>query len=120
MGKEFDRVLGENWPFFCRILTNASSRRITGYAYNYDIVCFVDAYGVCYYQVVTHSAIFDFWPATRHALRATPHGEKPISVEDWEKQTGKVAKDRQQEIWRQQGVEVITGANSTKARGYND
>jgi sulfonate dioxygenase len=41
-------------------------------------------------------------------------------VEDWEKQTGKVAKDRQQEIWRQQGVEVITGANSTKARGYND
>ncbi|KAJ7285146.1 hypothetical protein C8J57DRAFT_1290560 [Mycena rebaudengoi] len=71
-------------------------------------------------RVVTHSAIFDFWPATRHALRATPHGEKPISVEDWEKQTGKVAKDRQQEIWRQQGVEIITGANSTKAPGYND
>jgi sulfonate dioxygenase len=72
-------------------------------------------------RVVTHSATFDFWPATRHALRATPHGEKPTSVADYEKQTGKVAKDRQLEIWRQQGVEVTpNGANPTKARGYND
>ncbi|KAL0562745.1 hypothetical protein V5O48_019334, partial [Marasmius crinis-equi] len=31
-------------------------------------------------RVVTHSATFDFWPATRHALRATPHGERPLSV----------------------------------------
>ncbi|KAJ7227384.1 hypothetical protein GGX14DRAFT_555937 [Mycena pura] len=48
-------------------------------------------------RVVTHSATFDFRPATRHALRATPHGERPTSVADYEKQTGKVAKDRQLE-----------------------
>ncbi|KAJ6576676.1 hypothetical protein DFH09DRAFT_1149990 [Mycena vulgaris] len=72
-------------------------------------------------RVVTHSATFDFWPATRHALRATPHGEKPTSVADYEKQTGKVAKDRQLEIWRQQGLDVTgSGAGPTKARGYND
>ncbi|KAK7033258.1 putative alpha-ketoglutarate-dependent sulfonate dioxygenase [Favolaschia claudopus] len=71
-------------------------------------------------RVVTHSATFDFWPATRHALRATPHGEKPISVADYEKQ-GKVAKDRQLEIWRQQGVDgPVNGTSATKARGYND
>jgi sulfonate dioxygenase len=51
-------------------------------------------------RVVTHSAIFDFWPATRHALRATPHGERPQSVEDYERQTGEVAKDRQIEIFK--------------------
>ncbi|KAJ7903349.1 hypothetical protein B0H14DRAFT_3679612, partial [Mycena olivaceomarginata] len=72
-------------------------------------------------RIVTHSATFDFWPATRHALRATPHGERPTSVADYEKQTGKVAKDRQLEIWRQQGLDVSNnGSNPTKARGYND
>ncbi|KAJ7928887.1 hypothetical protein B0H13DRAFT_968408 [Mycena leptocephala] len=74
-------------------------------------------------RVVTHSATFDFWPATRHALRATPHGEKPTSVADYENQTGKVAKDRQLEIWRQQGLDVsVNGSSQTnaKARGYND
>ncbi|KAL0954379.1 hypothetical protein HGRIS_003364 [Hohenbuehelia grisea] len=72
-------------------------------------------------RIVTHSATFDFWPATRHALRATPHGEKPQSVADYEKTTGKTALDRQLEIWKQQGVEAgkINGA-ATKARGYND
>jgi len=57
-------------------------------------------------RIVTHSATFDFWPATRHALRATPHGEKPTSVEDYERQTGKEAKDRQLEIWKQKGIAV--------------
>ncbi|KAF9565351.1 alpha-ketoglutarate-dependent sulfonate dioxygenase [Agrocybe pediades] len=73
-------------------------------------------------RIVTHSATFDFWPATRHALRATPHGEKPTSVEDYERQTGKEAKDRQLEIWKQQGVkvELNTKPKSAKARGYND
>jgi sulfonate dioxygenase len=75
-----------------------------------------------YFQVVTHSATFDFWPATRHALRATPHGEKPTSVEDYERQTGKEAKDRQLEIWKQQGITVDhhVKSKSGKARGYND
>ncbi|KAF5359618.1 hypothetical protein D9756_003264 [Leucocoprinus leucothites] len=75
-------------------------------------------------RVVTHSATFDFWPATRHALRATPHGERPLSVQEYEEKTGKVAKDRQIEIWRQQGVDVNglhNGANGLqKKRGYND
>ncbi|KAF8169765.1 alpha-ketoglutarate-dependent sulfonate dioxygenase [Pholiota molesta] len=72
-------------------------------------------------RVTTHSATFDFWPATRHALRATPHGEKPTSVEDYELETGKEAKDRQLEIWKQQGVkvELNTKPRVGKAR-YND
>jgi sulfonate dioxygenase len=72
-------------------------------------------------RVVVHSATFDFWPATRHALRATPHGEKPTSVEDYETQTGKTAKDRQLEIWKQQGLEAQTTKSlPSKSRGYND
>jgi len=75
-------------------------------------------------RIVTHSATFDFWPHTRHALRATPHGEKPTSVEDYEK-SGKVAKDRQLEIWKQQGIDTSPIAKpatngTSKARGYND
>jgi len=71
-------------------------------------------------RIVAHTATFDFWPQRRHALRATPHGERPESVQDYEKRTGKVAKDRQIEIWKQQGIEpaVINGAS--RARGYND
>ena len=74
------------------------------------------------FQIVTHSATFDFWPSMRHALRATPHGEKPISVEEYERQTGKEAKDRQLEIWKQQGIAVDHNVKSKsgKARGYND
>jgi sulfonate dioxygenase len=62
----------------------------------------------------------------RHALRATPHGEKPTSVKDYELQTGKEAKDRQLEIWKQQGINVDdhhhqnnVKSKSGKAR-YND
>ncbi|KIJ62882.1 hypothetical protein HYDPIDRAFT_93514 [Hydnomerulius pinastri MD-312] len=72
-------------------------------------------------RIVTHSATFDFWPQRRHALRATPHGEKPESVEDYERRTGKVANDRQIEIWKQQGVEVPqVKKGASRARGYND
>ncbi|KAF8150691.1 alpha-ketoglutarate-dependent sulfonate dioxygenase [Crassisporium funariophilum] len=73
-------------------------------------------------RIVTHSATFDFWPAVRHALRATPHGEKPTSVEDYESRTGREAKDRQLEVWKQQGIKVEQNAKSksAKARGYND
>ncbi|EIN10030.1 alpha-ketoglutarate-dependent sulfonate dioxygenase [Punctularia strigosozonata HHB-11173 SS5] len=72
-------------------------------------------------RVVTHSATFDFWPATRHALRATPHGEKPTSVAEYERD-GKVAKDRQIEIWKQQGIEVpgLPATANGRPRGYND
>ncbi|TFK49942.1 alpha-ketoglutarate-dependent sulfonate dioxygenase [Heliocybe sulcata] len=73
-------------------------------------------------RVVTHSATFDFWPATRHALRATPHGEVPLSVEAYERETGRVARDRQVEMWRQQGIEDPRqkGAAKARPRGYND
>ncbi|KAH7927940.1 TauD-domain-containing protein [Leucogyrophana mollusca] len=72
-------------------------------------------------RIVTHSATFDFWPQTRHALRATPTGEKPESVEDYERRTGKVAKDRQIELWKQQQIEVPQAKKgASRARGYND
>jgi len=72
-------------------------------------------------RVVTHSATFDFWPATRHALRATPRGEKPQSVADYERETGRVAKDRLAEILKAHGVEAqVDQGGASKARGYND
>ena len=74
-------------------------------------------------QVVTHSATFDFFPHVRHALRATPHGERPTSVVEHEAATGKAAKDRQREIWAQQGISVdpvADGASGAGPRGYND
>jgi len=83
-------------------------------------------------RIVTHSATFDYWPHRRHALRTTPHGERPLSVSEYERTTGKVAKDRQVEIYRSLGVEVdgqpakvdagaVNGANGVeKPRGYND
>lgn len=72
-------------------------------------------------RVVTHSATFDFWPQTRHALRATPHGEKPESVADYEQRTGKAAKDYQTEIWKKQGIEPPQPDTAdVKVRGYND
>ncbi len=67
-----------------------------------------------------HSATFDFWPSTRHALRATPHGERPISVADYERTTGKRARDRQLDLWERQGVQLPERKDPPKARGYND
>ena len=80
---------------------------------------------------MTHSATFDFWPHTRHALRSTPHGEKPTSVEEYERTTGKTAKDRQVELWEKEGlldfvrkgVSPVNGAGTNgqaKPRGYSD
>jgi len=86
-----------------------------------------DAVAIWDNRIVTHSATFDFWPARRHALRATPHGERPLSVAAYEAKYGKTAKDRQVEIWRALGVDVdgdvLGGKNATKTggpRGYND
>ena len=75
-----------------------------------------------HHQIVTHSATFDFYPHVRHALRATPHGEKPMSVAEYER-SGKIAKDRQLEIWKQAGIALPEDANlaaSSTPRGYND
>lgn len=76
--------------------------------------------GLVISQIVTHSATFDFWPARRHAARSTPHGERPLSVEEYEAKTGKVAKDRQIEIWRAQGVSTEAIKKNSKVTGYND
>ncbi|KIK39633.1 hypothetical protein CY34DRAFT_808090 [Suillus luteus UH-Slu-Lm8-n1] len=50
----------------------------------------------------THTVTFDFQPQTRHALRASPHGKKPESVEE-ERQTDKVTEDRRIEILKGAG-----------------
>jgi len=78
-------------------------------------------------RVVTHSATFDFWPHRRHALRATPHGERPLSVAAYEAQFGKRAKDRMQEHYRALGVADALekarrgGAEEVgRPKGYND
>lgn len=72
-------------------------------------------------QIVMHTAIFDYWPARRHALRVTPHADKPTSVAEYEQRTGKVAKDRQIEIWKSQGIEPDgTRKKESGPRGYND
>jgi sulfonate dioxygenase len=69
---------------------------------------------------VTHSATFDFWPAARHALRATPHGERPISVADYERTTGKRARDRQLELWERPGIVLSEQEELIKSQGSND
>jgi sulfonate dioxygenase len=77
--------------------------------------------------VTTHSATFDFFPEKRHALRATPQAEKPLSVQEYEKR-GKIAKDRQKEIWKSLGYDpdkqAGEGAKASndlgKAKVYND
>ncbi|KAF8501545.1 alpha-ketoglutarate-dependent sulfonate dioxygenase [Russula emetica] len=72
-------------------------------------------------RVVIHSATFDFWPVTRHALRATPHGERPISVADYERTTGKRARDRQLELWERLGIVLSEQKEEpTKSQGHND
>ncbi|KIK35661.1 hypothetical protein CY34DRAFT_811979, partial [Suillus luteus UH-Slu-Lm8-n1] len=53
----------------------------------------------------TRTVTFDFQPQTRHALRASPHGKKPESVEE-ERQTDKVTEDRRIEILKEQRIEI--------------
>ncbi|KAG8739162.1 hypothetical protein FRC10_006085 [Ceratobasidium sp. 414] len=70
-------------------------------------------------RVVTHAATFDFFPARRHALRVTPHGERPLSVAAYEAQSGgKKALDRQKEIFKALGIDDST--TEGVVRGYAD
>jgi sulfonate dioxygenase len=69
-------------------------------------------------QIVTHAATFDFFPAQRHALRVTPHAERPLSVAEYETRTGKKALDRQKEIWKALGVDNEVTEGVVKA--YSD
>lgn len=45
-----------------------------------------------------------------------------MSVAEYEQKTGKVAKDRQVEIWKKQGIEPngTVKKNGSGPRGYND
>ncbi|KAG1761510.1 hypothetical protein EDD22DRAFT_847731 [Suillus occidentalis] len=47
----------------------------------------------------------DFQPQTCHALGASPHGEKPESVEE-ERWTDRVAEDHRIKILKEQGIEI--------------
>lgn len=77
-------------------------------------------------QVVSHTTAFDFWPHCRHALRVTPHGEKPLSVADYERSTGKQARDRQKDMWERLGLgdplQKYSQGNEeiSEPKGYND
>lgn len=55
-------------------------------------------------RMVTHSATADAYPSQRHGLRVTPHAEVPLSVEEYEKQTGKKAKDWLEERYKSLGI----------------
>ncbi|KAG2738592.1 TauD-domain-containing protein [Suillus brevipes Sb2] len=62
-------------------------------------------------RIVTHTAAFDFWPQTRHALRATLMARYPSLLEM--RRTGRVAKGRQMN--RDSAIE-----EGSRAHGYND
>ena len=53
-----------------------------------------------------HTGIADYYPERRHGLRATPMAEVPLSVKDYEADTGKRAKDWYQERMAKFGVDV--------------
>jgi len=57
-------------------------------------------------RVLWHTATSDFYPEKRHGLRATAVGERPISVANYEKTTGKKAKDWYTERMRELGDPV--------------
>jgi len=74
-------------------------------------------------RVMCHSATFDFFPQRRHALRVTPHGERPMSVERFEREFGRKAVDRQEEIWARLGVDLSgpgSGIVPAAKPTYND
>ena len=57
-------------------------------------------------RLTWHTATGDYFPERRHGLRATPRAEIPISVEQYEKTTGKKAKDWYLERMAGFGVDV--------------
>ena len=67
-------------------------------------------------------SLFDFWPERRHAVRVTPHAERPESVESYEARTGKKAKDWADERYKSLGIQKPTlgGGVGKKERGFKD
>ena len=71
-------------------------------------------------RLTWHTAIGDYFPERRHGLRATPRAEIPISVEKYEKETGKKAKDWYNERMKGFGIDVSgerLGAGQQKVNG---
>lgn len=72
-------------------------------------------------RVVNHSATFDAYPSLRHGLRVTPHAEKPLSVEEYEEQYGREAKDWIKERYAKLGIAPPAGDDGrTKAKAFRD
>nr|ODN94406.1 alpha-ketoglutarate catabolism dioxygenase [Cryptococcus depauperatus CBS 7855] len=72
-------------------------------------------------RVCNHSATFDAYPSLRHGLRVTPHGEKPLSVQEYEEIYQKPGKDWLDERFKTLG---ITGPakddGKSKKRAFRD
>lgn len=73
-------------------------------------------------RVVNHSALFDFYPSRRHGVRVTPHGERPISVADYEAKYSTKAKDWAEERAKELGVSTQqkVDVGGVQERGYKD
>lgn len=73
-------------------------------------------------RTVNHSALFDFWPARRHAVRVTPSAEQPESVAAYEARTGTKAKDWLEERYSALGVAkpALDSGVGKKERGFKD
>ncbi|KAG7562150.1 hypothetical protein FFLO_02432 [Filobasidium floriforme] len=72
--------------------------------------------------LVNHSASFDFWPQRRHALRVTPHAERPMSVAEYETKYDKKAIDSDTVKYRALGMEKpkYNVTLNRKERGFKD
>ncbi|KAL7415114.1 hypothetical protein BDY24DRAFT_283655 [Mrakia frigida] len=73
-------------------------------------------------RIVTHSALFDFYPARRHGVRVTPQAERPLSVEAYEAQYGVKAKDWATERAKEFGIKPVVKKDDGKVveRGFKD
>ncbi|CED82966.1 Taurine catabolism dioxygenase TauD/TfdA [Phaffia rhodozyma] len=73
-------------------------------------------------RLVNHSALFDFFPARRHGVRVTPHGERPLSVAQYEEKYNAKAKDWAEERAKELGVDVSQkkDVGGVKERGFKD
>ncbi|RSH82249.1 hypothetical protein EHS25_005959 [Saitozyma podzolica] len=72
-------------------------------------------------RVVNHSATFDAYPSLRHGLRVTPTAEKPLSVAEYEAETGKEAKDWLQDRFERLGISGPKADDGkTKSKAFRD
>ncbi|KZT61064.1 TauD-domain-containing protein [Calocera cornea HHB12733] len=92
---ESDAVLA-----FLFSMVSASNEYQVRVRWGKDTICFWDN------RCCWHTATYDFYPMKRHGLRATPVGERPMSVEQYEAKFGKKAKDWYKEKMRALGEPV--------------